>query len=85
MKENIKNFVKAFFGPTPKGWTKLRNWAIGVVSLALTVLGLQKFGVSVPDIVLNVASYIVAVGTVLGFTAQSQTKGVINDETEKDA
>ena len=70
MKEALKNI----FSPTPKGWAKFRNIAVGLVSASLVVLSLPTMGLTVPAAILTGASYVAAIGTALGLTAQAQKK-----------
>jgi hypothetical protein len=75
----MKNIFINIFSPTPKGWKKFRNIAAGLVSASLVVLSLPTMGLSVPAVLITGASYVAAIGTALGITAQAQKK-----ETPKD-
>jgi hypothetical protein len=78
----MKNLIKNIASPTPKGWSKLRNIAVGVVSASLVVLSLPTMGLTVAPLILTGASYIVAIGTALGLTAQAQKKEIVEPKKE---
>lgn len=65
----MKTLVDRFKSQTPVFWQKVRHIAVALVTAATIVLSLgERFAID--ESIVHIASYVIAIGTTLGITAQ---------------
>lgn len=72
----MKAWWLRFKEPINNFWKKVRNFAIGLTGICISIIELNKYieGITIPAQLITICSYIVVAGVVLGVTAQTTTK-----------
>lgn len=67
----MKELFDRLSSETPLFWKKIRNMAMGAVTVAGVVIILPTMGLAVPATLLTASQYILAIATTLGISAQA--------------
>jgi Ca2+/Na+ antiporter len=64
----MKEILERIKAPTPKFFKRLRSIGISVAAIGATLLAAP---VALPDVIINIAGYLVTAGGVLGIVSQT--------------
>lgn len=69
----IKETIERVKSETPDYFKKVRTIAIGLVTAATVIIGIST-QVFIPENIITVCTYVIAIGSTMGITAQTTKK-----------
>ena len=69
--DNLSSIMSRITGKTPPFWKKVRNYCLIAVAIAMAVKGAPQAGIDLPDVIQQIADYVLYICGTLTVAAQT--------------